>query len=577
MDPISQAALGAVVAQTAGHKTLGFRVAVVGAAAAAMPDIDVFFSLGGDYFDQLVSHRGITHSLFFGPVVGPILGWLVWRVETARGDEAGGRRRLHVWMIALSLAIFSHPLLDFLTPYGTQLLLPFSNTRFAVSAMPIIDPVYTITLLVGLLIAARNPALATRVAGIALLVSSSYLGYGWYLNSAAEAEARAQLAARGVVDVEVAAFPTILQVHYRRVVARTADLDRVGFISMWNPCEIQWRSAARIDRSQLAAFLATREGSVFDWFAMGWAHYELATHGATRTLTATDLRYGFDADPTSSVFTAAADLDSHGVVAGPVRGGRFAPQPSGETLDRLAQSAFPADCGIEKGQIVRSQSSAVQPHRFAQADQNQIRHNRIEQLQAIEQVGESTGANHDRSVVLKRFFGDAVHHLFDHSDVAPEQAILDALDGCPANGGGHRHDFHRRQLGSFFLESIHRQAHPGNDIAAHEFAVAGNCTNGRRRTEVDDDEIAIRIKFDCADRVRNSIRPNLFGILIADAQPGLDTRAHDQRVEIEVFLTARSQRVKHVRHHRTDRYLPDLLRRNTIFAQRTTQEYAQFI
>jgi inner membrane protein len=252
-------------------------------------------------------------------------------------------------MIALTLAILSHPLLDFLTPYGTQLLLPFSNARFAVSAMPIIDPVYTITLLLGLLIAARIPRLATRVASITLLVSSSYLGYGWYLNSAAEAEAREQLAARGVVEVEIAAFPTILQVHYRRVVARTPDLDRVGFISMWNPCEIQWRSAARIDRSQLDAFLGTREGSVFDWFSMGWAHYELATHNATRILTVTDLRYGFDADPTSSVFTAAADIDPRGAIVGPVRGGRFAPQASGETLERLTRSAFPADCQIDQG------------------------------------------------------------------------------------------------------------------------------------------------------------------------------------------------------------------------------------
>ncbi|MCZ6708801.1 MAG: metal-dependent hydrolase, partial [Gammaproteobacteria bacterium] len=290
-----------------------------------------------------------THSLFFAPVVGPALGWLVWRIESARHDQPGDRHRLNIWMIALSLAILSHPLLDFLTPYGTQLLLPFSNARFAVSAMPIIDPVYTITLLLGLLIAARNSNLAIRIAAITLLVSSSYLGYGWYLNSAAEAHARAQLAAKGVVDVEVAAFPTILQVHYRRVVARTPDLDRVGFISMWNPCEIRWRSASRIDRARWDAFLATREGSVFDWFSMGWAHYELATRNATQTLTVTDLRYGFDADPTTSVFTAAADLDSHGAVTGPIRGGRFAPQPSAETLDRLIGSVFPADCGIDQG------------------------------------------------------------------------------------------------------------------------------------------------------------------------------------------------------------------------------------
>jgi len=349
MDPVSQAALGAVVAQTAGHKALGYRAAAVGAAAAAMPDIDILFSLTGDYFDQLITHRGITHSLFFAPVAGPVLAWLVWRFEAARRHEPGARTRLWAWTLALTLAILSHPLLDLLTPYGTQLLLPFSNARFAISAMPIIDPVYTITLLVGLLIAARSQQFATRIALITLLVSSTYLGYGWYLNSAAEAEARTQLYAQGVEDVQIAAFPTILQVHYRRVVARTDQVDRVGFISMWDPCEIEWQSATRIDRRHLSGFLNSREGAVFDWFSMGWAHYELSDRDGVGRLSATDLRYGFDTDPTTSVFAASADLDDSGQLLSPVVGGRFAPSANGETFDRLVESTYAPYCRIDRG------------------------------------------------------------------------------------------------------------------------------------------------------------------------------------------------------------------------------------
>ena len=349
MDPISQAALGAVVAQTAGQKNLGVRAAAMGAAAGAMPDIDVFFSLHGDYFDQLLSHRGITHSLFFAPVVGPALAWLVWRVESRRRPGQRDRRRLGVWTLALTLAIFSHPLLDFLTPYGTQLLLPFSNARFAVSAMPIIDPVYTLTLLAGLAIAVRYAESASRIAALTLLVSSSYLGYGWYLNSAAEAYARTQLTARGIDNAQVAAFPTILQVHYRRVVARTAQIDRVGFISMWDPCEIKWRSASRLDRSQADQFLASREGAVFQWFTMGWAHFELKQQRGNRLLTATDLRYGFNDDPATSVFSASAELDANGDLAGPVTGGRFRPDASGDTFDRLLESTYAPYCRNDSG------------------------------------------------------------------------------------------------------------------------------------------------------------------------------------------------------------------------------------
>ena len=93
MDPISQAALGAVAGQIAGHRKLGYRAAAIGALAGAAPDIDLLFSIGGDYFDQLVLHRGITHSLFFAPVFGPMLGWLVWRIEQARGLAPPDDRR----------------------------------------------------------------------------------------------------------------------------------------------------------------------------------------------------------------------------------------------------------------------------------------------------------------------------------------------------------------------------------------------------------------------------------------------------------------------------------------------------
>ena len=57
MDPFSQAALGAVVAQASAQHKLGFRVVVAGAFAGAMPDIDVFFA--EDYFHNLQIHRGI--------------------------------------------------------------------------------------------------------------------------------------------------------------------------------------------------------------------------------------------------------------------------------------------------------------------------------------------------------------------------------------------------------------------------------------------------------------------------------------------------------------------------------------
>jgi inner membrane protein len=352
MDPFTQVALGAVVGHTVGHARLGPRAALAGALAGALPDIDVLFSINGDFFDQLVLHRGITHSVFFVPVMGPALGYLAWRWERRRGDapprSADRGARLTTWMLVTSLALLSHPLLDFLTPYGTQLLLPFSSERFAVNAMPIIDPLYTLMLVLGLLLALRWwRRRATAVAAATLAVSCAYLAYGGHLNAAAEQEARRQLAAQGMPGAQVAAFPTILQLHYRRVVARTPEQDLVGFVSMWRPCDIAWTRASR-EHGQwpIRDFLATREGQIFDWFTMGWGRYRVEPASDGLRVVATDLRYGFTANPDLSIFNASAAVDLAARVVGPARAGRDAADASRERLALLFREAYAPACRL---------------------------------------------------------------------------------------------------------------------------------------------------------------------------------------------------------------------------------------
>lgn len=363
MDPLSQAALGAVVAQsvtslTIADRTIGYRAAVFGAMAGALPDVDVLFSINGDFIDQLLTHRGVTHSLFFAPVVGPVLGWLVWRRER-RKDPNVASRELRYWIIALTLAILSHPLLDLLTTYGTQLLMPFSDTRFAINAMPIIDPVYTALLIGGLLLARLWPdkALIHTIALGTLVVSSSYLGYGWWLNQQAENYANVQLRAAGIENARVSAFPTILQVHYRRVVARLPEQDMVGFISMWQPCEIAWQTAPKADPALLADYLQSREGKVFDWFTMGWAHYDLKSAGSGWRLLATDLRYGFDADPLKSIFSVNAQLTPSGLLAGPVSPGSNGVSAERGSLTALMESTYSPAC--QRVQIAEDSNNRI--------------------------------------------------------------------------------------------------------------------------------------------------------------------------------------------------------------------------
>ncbi|NJN51694.1 MAG: metal-dependent hydrolase [Gammaproteobacteria bacterium] len=340
MDPFSQAVLGAAVAHGCCGRKLGWKAAAWGALAGAAPDIDILFGIGGDEFDRLQSHRGITHALIFAPVVGPIWGWLLDRRERKRGAPADPTQ-LRAWIAAITLALWSHPLLDYFTPYGTQLLLPFSDARFASGAMPIIDPVYTGILGAALFLAWRLRAgrLAIWASWAGLALSCTYIAWAWQLNEAAVDFARADLAARGVHDAAIRAYPTVLQIHYRRVVARTPTTDYAGFISLWDPCPIDWGNAPRRDDAFTRSLATTREGRIFDWFAMGMAtaFSELSSNG--RSVRVIDLRYGTSNDPLQSIFSLEAILDEAGnVLSATMR--QFPDNAREVSLDGLFERAY---------------------------------------------------------------------------------------------------------------------------------------------------------------------------------------------------------------------------------------------
>ena len=318
-------------------------VLVAGAALGAAPDIDVVFSIGGDFFDTLKHHRGITHSLIVLLAVGPLAGHWLWR----RFGDGLHWRRQHLWWLAVAtLALLSHPVLDWLTPYGTQLFAPFSERRFAVNAMPIIDPVYTLILLGGLGAGAwlKSPRRRKASALAALALSCAYLAYGWAQNRETAQFATAQLAAEGLADYELSAFPTILQVHYRRVVVRTPQEVRVGYFSTWSPCAIQWGRAPRNGRVAASLLAATEEGRTFDWFTMGWSFpvVQQAANGFEVTLS--DLRYGATLDPKESFFSIGARFDSAWRLLAPPTGHGFRPDQDRLDFKTLFNAAYFDEC-----------------------------------------------------------------------------------------------------------------------------------------------------------------------------------------------------------------------------------------
>jgi inner membrane protein len=172
MDSITQATLGAAIGEAFLGKKIGNKGAVLGATVATIPDLDVVFYLFYDKLEMLSIHRGYSHSILLS-VLGAFL--IAYLLKKAKWTEKLSYQRL--WLFSW-LALFTHSLLDTFTAYGTQLFLPFSDARLGFDSVNVIDPVYTVPLLLGLigsLLLYRNKPSRPIYNYVGLMVSSFYL------------------------------------------------------------------------------------------------------------------------------------------------------------------------------------------------------------------------------------------------------------------------------------------------------------------------------------------------------------------------------------------------------------------
>jgi inner membrane protein len=289
---LTQGLLGASFGQALCGRKLGRQAIVWGAVTGMSPDLDTLLNLTGP-LGEFVWHRSFTHSLWFGPVVGPLVGWALWRRS---GRSPGG---LPPWILLAVAAILTHPLLDWFTSYGTQLLHPFSTRRFTLDAVAIVDPAYSVVLLVGLLSGWRWGWVTRRsqvAAAAALVLSTGYLLYGLWLNEGLKARVRGDLLAEGITSARVEAYPTLMQLHLRRVVVRNGTEVRVGFVSLWTG-RGSWQSFHESQDPLVQAARATPAGAVLEWFAAGQTVGRVRAEESGSAVEIDDLRYGFPQRP----------------------------------------------------------------------------------------------------------------------------------------------------------------------------------------------------------------------------------------------------------------------------------------
>jgi len=227
MDSLSQIALGAAVGVAVmGRRTAVWKAAAWGAVAGTLPDLDVLIE-HGDPIRDMVLHRAETHALFWLTLFSLPFAALVARLQ---GEWQLWRR----WWLAMWLVLVTHPLLDAMTVYGTQLALPFSNHPYGVGSIFIIDPIYTVPLLVGgiwaLISRGRGRGLAANMVG--LVISTVYLGWSYAAQHHVENLARASLAAQGIQAERLLVSPTAFNTLLWRVLVVADGHYHEGFHSL---------------------------------------------------------------------------------------------------------------------------------------------------------------------------------------------------------------------------------------------------------------------------------------------------------------------------------------------------------
>jgi len=301
MDSLTQIALGSAVSVAVmGRRTAIWKAALWGAFAGTLPDLDVVIDHGNPVLN-MVRHRAESHSLFYLTLFAPLVAWLAARMH---GEMSLFKR----WWLAIWLVLVTHPLLDNMTVYGTQLLMPFTDHPFAVSSVFIIDPAYTLPLIIGVIAALRlKNDRGLRWNAVALALSTAYLGWSMVAQYQVTQIARASMPASNIAADKLLVTPSPFNTVLWRLVATTPEQYFEGYYSLLDPePAVRWTAHPR------GAELISQHGEVdavarIATFSQGF--FKMQTSANPGHVLLTDLRMGQEPS-----YTFSFDLGQPGEV-----------------------------------------------------------------------------------------------------------------------------------------------------------------------------------------------------------------------------------------------------------------------
>jgi len=205
VDSITHIALGAIVGEALGGKQLGKRAMLFGAVAQSLPDIDFLAAFWLSPYENLLAHRGFTHSFLFVILLTPILSFSAFRwLKTIP---------LLQWIYFFGLQMIIHLALDSFNAYGVGWLEPFVHDRFSYHLLFVADPFFSMPLALAtvFLITLKKDSLSRlNWVRFGLISGALYLGYSVYNKITIELDVRKAYAQVNIEPSKYFTTPTPL-------------------------------------------------------------------------------------------------------------------------------------------------------------------------------------------------------------------------------------------------------------------------------------------------------------------------------------------------------------------------------
>ena len=291
MDSLTQIVLGAACGEIALGKKIGNKALLFGAIGGTIPDLDVFIGkfLYNNEIQAMAFHRGFMHSLLFATLSAFLFGWFTYTFYNTGIRRETTTQKDWIWLFFLS--IFTHPLLDCFTPYGTQLFAPFSDYRVAFNNISVVDPLYTLPFLICMIVVLffkRTNVKRLKWTKIGIYISSCYLlftiGNKFYIDTIFKKSFKKA----GISVERFSAQPSILNNILWYAVAETKYKYHLTFYSLLDKSNTA-NKIITIDKNHELIDMNDDNLKILAWFSNDY--YRISKKEKTGTYKYTDLRY----------------------------------------------------------------------------------------------------------------------------------------------------------------------------------------------------------------------------------------------------------------------------------------------